>query len=410
MSVNHDIDAVLRELEELEGGGFTRRAFLGRLGGLAAAASLAGVSAAAAAAAPQRAGPATRSAVPPIDPSKVGGRLNWLGFQGYDDRGAIGTWLKQRHVDLRTTYGSSNDDWIPKLRAGGIGTYDNLTIYFAYVPTLAQLGLVQPIPLSALPNFKNLYPQFQSAARAVPGPADGVYFVPLVWGRAELVYSSKFVPQGLQSYYDVLKPQYKGRLVLLDDTLTNVATWASVLGYNTASMTKEQLSRVTDLMIRAKKNARTIAPDFGEQTDLFARGEVWMTIGGWSALIKWAADKGEKGLKLAKPKEKTWSWTDTYTLVKDAPHRDTAVALINEIISPSAQVGFAKAVVSGVTNRLATPRVPPDLRALYPYSDINAAFRDAPLLILPPLLADKGKNGTVVFRDWVNAWNKAKAA
>jgi spermidine/putrescine transport system substrate-binding protein len=378
----------------------TRRAMLARIGGGIASVSMLGALSA------RAAGAAT---VMSASGAEIGGTLAFLGWQGYDDKSAVGAWLKKNGVKLKTSYIAANDDIITKLRSGGVGQFDVCTPFIAYVPPLIKLKLIEPIPLKDLPNFRQLFPQFRSpSVKGIAAPKGSVYSVPLDWGAFTLLYSPKDVKPP-KSWLQLLSPQYKGKVIMYDDAYSQIVVWAKAMGFlkpGSANLTKDQLKKVRDSLIQLKKNARTIVPNYGEMTDLFARGEGWVATSGWDAVIAFAAAKGAT-VRSTIPKEGTFSWTDTYALVRDAPNRDSAVAFINQVVSVQAQKAFAPVLYSGVTNRVAANALPRKLRKLYPYGQINAYFRRAPLAAIPPLT----KAGNIAtLQDWQSAWAKVKQA
>ncbi len=121
-----------------------------------------------------------------------------------------------------------------------------------------------------------------------------------------------------------------------------------------------------------KEHARTIASGYGELTDLFASGEVWMAQS-WEPVAAWAADKGVE-LKWVVPKEGTHTLTDGLSIVRDAPHLDQVYLLLNQGMSPEGQAHMANVNAVAVTNRNAVPLLDENRRAMYPYDDIDTFF------------------------------------
>jgi spermidine/putrescine-binding protein len=396
----------------------SRRALLARAGGVAVTASLGSTLLAACGSGSSGNGggggaASTTAKVAPFDASKVGGKVAFMGFQGYDDRTAIGAWMKQNGVTLSHTYVGANDDFPSKMRAGGKGSMDLLTPTNGYDDAFAQIGILQPMPLDGLPNFDRMLPEFQRVARdAAPAPDGAVYAVPLVWGREELIFDTTAVPRGFGGdWFDVLEAKsLKGKVSLIDDPYINIGVWAKAYGYPTDTMTKDQLARIKDTLLQIKPLTRSIAPTFGDQADQFARGEVQITPGSWSGIIALAQQKGAKSLFISAPKQGNPAWADTCTVAADAPNRDTTIALINQMLSKEAQTAYVPVTLSGIVNGDATQSLPASLAKNYPYRDVETALGGATFLVLPPLTgAPKVDNG-VTYADWVNAWNEVKGA
>jgi len=63
------------------------------------------------------------AAAMPATAQKLGGQLNYLGWEGYDEPEAFKP-MTDQGVVFNRTYIGNNDELIAKLRAGGAGTYD----------------------------------------------------------------------------------------------------------------------------------------------------------------------------------------------------------------------------------------------------------------------------------------------
>ena len=71
--------------------------------------------------------------------------MTWMGWQGYETPILSGTFLKDNDIDFPPTFISSNEEIITKLQAGGTGRTDLITMYFGYLPLMAEGGLLEPV-------------------------------------------------------------------------------------------------------------------------------------------------------------------------------------------------------------------------------------------------------------------------
>ena len=71
--------------------------------------------------------------------------MTWMGWQGYETPILAGTFLKDNDIDFQPTFISSNEEIITKLQAGGTGRTDLITMYFGYLPLMAEGGLLEPV-------------------------------------------------------------------------------------------------------------------------------------------------------------------------------------------------------------------------------------------------------------------------
>ena len=94
--------------------------------------------------------------------SLTAGELNILTWEGYADQSVIEPFEAATGCKVSATYVGSNDDFAPKLAAGG-GVFDIVTPSIDTTYSLIDAGFVQPIDISRIPAWGDLYEQFTSA-------------------------------------------------------------------------------------------------------------------------------------------------------------------------------------------------------------------------------------------------------
>ena len=139
-----------------------------------------------------------------------------------------------------------------------------------------------------------------------------------------------------------MKPEFKGKVAMVDDPLGNLLIWGTVVTGKPMGtlLTREELKKVIDTLIDIKKNqARAFFASYGDMADAFARNEVTASAIGWEAVAVWAKGKG-KTIKYTIPKEGTGMFMDCLCIPKDCPHLDLTYKMINHVISPGAAEDF----------------------------------------------------------------------
>ena len=156
-------------------------------------------------------------------PAHAATTMTWMGWQGYETPIKAGTFLKDNDIDFQPTFIGSNEEIITKLQAGGVGQTDLITMYFGYLPLMAEGGLLEPIDPARISTFGDLVPQFinQDAIKH-----DGkLVGVPWNWGSLPIMYDPAVVTAPPASWFDVMKPEYKGKVAMVDDPLGNLLVW-----------------------------------------------------------------------------------------------------------------------------------------------------------------------------------------
>ena len=318
------------------------------------------------------------------NPAAAKTTMTWMGWQGYETPIKSGTFLADNDIDFQPTFIASNEEIITKLQAGGVGKTDLITMYFGYLPIMAEAGLLEPIDPAQVAQFDDLVPQFtsQQAIRF----KDQLYGVPWNWGSLPLMYDPAQVKAAPESWLDIKKPEFKGKVAMVDDPLGNLLIWGTVVTGKPMGtlLTREELAKVIDELIDIKKNhARAFFATYGDMSDAFARNEVTVSAIGWEAVAVWTKGKG-KEIKYTIPKEGTGMFMDCLCIPKDAPHPDLSYKMINHILSPEPQKVFAVEQSAGITNLKTVPLLPPELTQSYNYSDIDGFMQKARLQPVPP--------------------------
>jgi spermidine/putrescine-binding protein len=340
-------------------------------------------------------------------PAHAATTMTWMGWQGYETPIKVGTFLKDNDIDFQPTFISSNEEIITKLQAGGVGKTDLITMYFGYLPLMAEGGLLEPIDPSRIGLFGDLIPQFtgHDAIRK-----DGqLYGVPWNWGSLPLMYDPEQVASPPESWMDLMKPEFKGKVAMVDDPLGNLLIWGTVVTGKPMGtlLTRDELKKVIDTLIDLKKNqARAFFASYGDMADAFARNEVTASAIGWEAVAVWAKGKG-KTIEYTIPKEGTGMFMDCLCIPKDCPHIDLTYKMINHIISPEPQKIFAVEQSAGITNLKAVPMLPPELAQSYNYADLDNFMTKARLQPVPPTESD---GTTATYDDFLQEYARLQKA
>jgi spermidine/putrescine transport system substrate-binding protein len=340
-------------------------------------------------------------------PAHAATTMTWMGWQGYETPIKAGTFLKDNDIDFQPTFISSNEEIITKLQAGGIGKTDIITMYFGYLPLMAEGGLLEPLDPARIEQFNDLIPQFTS--QEVIRKDGKLYGVPWNWGSLPLMYDPEQVKTPPESWTDLMKPEFKGKVAMVDDPLGNLLIWGTVVTGKPMGtiLTKDELKKVIDTLIDLKKNqARAFFASYGDMADAFARNEVTASAIGWEAVAVWAKGKG-KTIAYTIPKEGTGMFMDCLCMPKDCPHVDLTYKMINHIISPEPQKIFAVEQSAGITNLKAVPLLPPELAQSYNYSDLDNFMKKARLQPVPPTESD---GTTATYDDFLKEYARLQKA
>ena len=333
--------------------------------------------------------------------------VSMFGWQDYDAGLRVGDFLKRENIEVSFTPIGNNDEIISRLSAGGAGQIDIVTPYMGYIPFMVAADLLEPIDESLVPNLANVPDVFRNDSNVIVNGTR--YSVPFTWGSGPMAYDPAVIKTAPESWMDIFKPEYKGKVGMMDDPIGNQML-AAILATDAkvpTLLTPDQLDQATEFLIKLKKDAiRQVAVSWGELANALARSEVVITFSGGEFLKKFAADAGKK-IEFTYPKEGTFAWLDSYCIAKGAPNREAAHKCANQALDVEGQVVFAEKTFQAIVVRAAIDKLKPATRSLYPYDNLAEFQQKAKFFPMPPLEPD-GKHAS--YTDWQAAYQKFKAA
>ncbi|MEP9390482.1 extracellular solute-binding protein [Mesorhizobium sp. KR9-304] len=342
-------------------------------------------------------------------PAMAAGEVRFMGWQGYDEAFNNGGFAKNNGITVSATYQNDNGHAMTMISNGGMGNMDIVTPDTAYTKLMAEVGMLSPIDLSRVPNFGDLDPFFQdNQGIRVDG---NVYALPVAWTIIPLMYNPAFVKEVPQSWYDLLKPEFQGKVGMTNDLISNMVVFGlAVSGRKDATrISKAELKEMLALMVKLKKEqARTVVSSYGELTDLLSSGEIWISQG-WVPVQLWAKQKGAE-IHWTVPKEGAHVPIDCMAIVKDSPNLDDTYTLLNNAIGAEGQAYAANINATGVVNTKAIPLLKPEILQIQPHDDIVGFFEKATGGQPLPLWPSEPEGDLATFDDVLDAWDKFLAA
>lgn len=329
-------------------------------------------------------------------PVSAAGELNVLTWEGYADDSFVKSFEEATGCEVSATYVGSNDDFAPKLAAGG-GVYDLISPSIDTTKIMIEAGFVQPIDTSKVDGFGDIYDQFRTA-EGINHDGD-VYGVPFTWGSIPFMYRVDKFDTAPTSLAELWKPELKGKISLWDDK-SSLYVASRVLGnMNIYDLSDEELEAAKQKLISQKGLVRKYWATAGELVDLYASGEVWIsnTWGGYqSALL---ADQGIEVQEFI-PEEGAEGWMDSWMIVKDTANEDCAYKFLNMAISEQGQCGVANVNGYSVSNPVAAKACMSDEQFSALHQD-DLGYLDSLLL---------WENLGPRIEAYTNVWNAVKAS
>ena len=305
-------------------------------------------------------------------------------FQKFYTQTVINPFNRQGGLQAQYTPGRSSAEMLGNLRTQKTSPQLDVVIMDTTTAAIAcKEGLVEPITAALVPELGELDPQ---AVQTGNGCGPGVTFDHLV-----IYYDAQAVSPAPASLAVLDDPAWKGKVGL--GAPPNIQGLALTAVYNHAATGDW---RKADAGFAA---LRTLAPQvqtFEPQPDgytLIQQGVLDFCTG-WNARSQFFHDQTGGRIGVMLPKEGTVLQINTINVVKNAPHRDAALAFMRHALSAPAQAAFAEALFYAPTNTRAQVR--PDVAARLATSPENRAR-----------IVDVDWNEMVRLRDnWTQRWRR----
>ena len=277
-------------------------------------------------------------------------QLNVYNWDTYIGETTLSSFTEKTGVKVQYDLFADNEELFAKLKEGNPG-FDIIFPSDYMVETMITTDILVQLDHNKIPNLKNINPSFSKLAYN-PGLKFGV---PYMWGTVGFGYrksKTESVPDSWGSIFDPKQSsKLSGRIALLADQRMVIGAALKYLGYPLNSVDPKQIAEARDLVIAAKKDIKTFAPDNGQ--DLLASGEV-------DVAMEWNGDivqvMGEdKDLSYVVPKEGSVVWTDNICIPKGAPHMENAYAFLNHIHDATVNAEIANTIHYATANAAAKP-------------------------------------------------------
>ncbi|RWB99001.1 MAG: extracellular solute-binding protein [Mesorhizobium sp.] len=333
------------------------------------------------------------------------GDLQIMAWEGWELTDELADWISKNNLNVEVSAMGNQDDVTTKFSVPNPPPFDAAEYNQGYADLyLDVLKITKPLDKSKLPNYSadNLFDVFYDKPTWFRNGE--LHGVPYAWGLNTIVYNPKMMEKPT-SYEDLLKPELKGKIVLVDDTLVTWPVAAVLAGFTTfPNLTKDEMAKTFEHLKLYRDQARTISLTYGDVVSLMVSGEVAACFAGWTGIPTETAKQNVETIYTI-PKEGAATWCDAWFMPPGADNEEAAYEFFNQAISPEVQAKVVTRNAAGVVSSKAVDLLPPETKALFDYSDVEGIFKAAPLLGIPPLES----NQYATYADWVAAWNEFKA-
>ena len=292
---------------------------------------------------------------------------NW---DGYMPKDMAEKFKAATGIELEIAVHATNEEIMGKVTASGGEGFDVLFVSSPFAEALNNLGLVQPIDHSKVPNLANLYPE-ATQLKHDPG---NVFSVPYTWGTTGLCYRSDLVKGTPESWNDLLKPaeELKGKITMLSTDRWLMAAGFLANGMSVNTTEQADLDKVRDQLIETKR--QLLAFDDTTFYSKLVSGEASL-VQAWDGWCNYGiAEKPE--IKYVIPKEGSDLWVDAIVVTKASTNPEAAHKFIDFVLNAENGKWVVENIMYKSPNKAGMEAVDKAMLTQYP----NMAITPADLL------------------------------
>jgi spermidine/putrescine transport system substrate-binding protein len=289
--------------------------------------------------------------------------LNFYNWTDYIAETTIPNFEEQTGIKVTYDNYASNDELFAKVSGGG-ANYDIVVPTDATLVKMKHADLLEKLDLSLIPNVKNLAPRFREAEYD-PG---NEYGIPWQWGTTGIGYDPSKVGTEVTDWDAFMLPSIKNKSSYLDEARDAFAMALFALGKDPNTTNDGDLDDARDWLIDVKGNMKSITSDY---QDPLKSGELILAHAYSGDVFTIQVDN--EAVQYVIPTSGAFSWVDSMTILKGAPHPKNAHTFMNYILEPEVGAELTNFVNYGSPNQAAEPMINKEILdnpLIYPPADV----------------------------------------
>ena len=261
-------------------------------------------------------------------------QLHLYNWAAYDDPKLLKQFTEEFGPATTVDVYNSMEEAIAKLvAAAGTSGYDLICPTGIYIPQMAQLGLLEELDMSKIPNFANIEAAYTKQA----WDPNNLYTVCKDWGSTGWIYDTTVIKRDIltwNDFIDVSMNEASDNVSVLDtptEGLPEVYFFANGIDWTT-----EDPAHLDAFEEWAVNEMSPHIKGFNSYPG------IQLTQGDFALSQVWNGDARQGLLSTDDPDRYKWGlgapltelWMDNWAILKDAPNPEAAYAWINHILDP----------------------------------------------------------------------------
>lgn len=271
--------------------------------------------------------------------------LNVYAWGGYIPESSIQQFEEQQGVTINYSTFENNESMYTKLKLLKGSGYDVVFASAYFVEKMAREGLLAPLDHEQLSNAKDILPALLGQAH----DPENRYSLPYIWGATALNYNEDLVPEGITSWKDLWKSEYKQQVMLIDDLRDVFGMALKLNGHSINTQNEAEIKQAYESLVALRNNVLLYNSDAPHVP--YVSGEAALGMQWNGNAYQGQQDMPE--LKFVMPSEGAVLWMDNYLIPSGSKQKELAHQFINFMLLPENQaeivntLGYASATQKG---------------------------------------------------------------
>lgn len=258
-------------------------------------------------------------------------QYNWLTWPNHFESSQIRAASKSLGHTLNPVLFEDNAIGYQKVRTAG-SDFQSASTDGLWAQKFHKEGLIEPFDIDSVKAAADLYPvardyEFWSTS-------DGYLAYPNAWSMTILFYNPKYVTQVPDSWHALLKPEYRGKIVVPNAPSSILANAGVAIGAaDPTNMDDAELSEAKSYLQQLKPNILKLAAQDSDVIRALADESAWIGVQ-WLGTEFRVKDAGGPVVKGIVPTEGTTGWIDGEMSVRKSGDLDRFDKFLNAMKTP----------------------------------------------------------------------------
>lgn len=233
-------------------------------------------------------------------------------------------------------------------------TYDVVCPSTYFIPQMIADGLLAELDHSKLPNMAQMDPRLMNQSF---DPANK-YSVPYMWGNYGLIVNKKYAKEPITSWHDLLRPEFKDKIMLSDDPRDTIGMALLANGFSPNSTNEAEIKQAFDFLHKIRPSVRVF--DVTSSKRAMVNEETFIGCI-WNGDAQLAIDENDD-LEYIYPKEGVPVWADNFAIIEGATNLENAHIFLNYMMRPEVSLRCIEEYGYSTPNLEAVKMMEPEMR------------------------------------------------